>query len=380
MTVFKTFLKVLNKSKAPIIMYTVILILFAGVNVETSENPTKFTAEKPPIYIISRKDAKGINKNLVDYMKKNCKYINLDGKNVNDALFYREVSYIVMIPENFGKKIMEQKEPKIIVKSTNDYNAKLSERILNRYIQTAYAYSQIAKTEEELVKYINIALEKETEVEVLSKLDTPHLNKATSYYNFLNYALLAGLIYVICLILSSFKEEKIKKRTLVSSMDYKRFNRNLLLSNGLFALLLWIFYIVLSIILVGNIMFTSHGLFYILNSAIFSCCALSLAFLIASVIKNKNAINGIVNVIALGSSFLCGAFVPMEMLPSSVLAIAHILPSYWYMKTNELLKGVESFNIESILPILINMAVIIVFTIGFIMMTNIITKRNRKID
>jgi len=380
MTVFKTFLKVLNKSKAPIIMYTVILILFAGVNVETSENPTKFTAEKPPIYIISRKDAKGINKNLVDYMKKNCKYINLDGKNVNDALFYREVSYIVMIPENFGKKIMEQKEPKIIVKSTNDYNAKLSERILNRYIQTAYAYSQIAKTEEELVKYINIALEKETEVEVLSKLDTPHLNKATSYYNFLNYALLAGLIYVICLILSSFKEEKIKKRTLVSSMDYKRFNRNLLLSNGLFALLLWIFYIVLSIILVGNIMFTSHGLFYILNSAIFSCCALSLAFLIASVIKNKNAINGIVNVIALGSSFLCGAFVPMEMLPSSVLVIAHILPSYWYIKTNELIKALELFNLDSLLPIFINMLIIIAFTITFIIVTNVITKRNRKID
>lgn len=380
MTVFKTFLKVLNKSKAPIIMYTVILILFAGVNVETSENPTKFTAEKPPIYIISRKDAKGINKNLVDYMKKNCKYINLDGKNVNDALFYREVSYIVMIPENFGKKIMEQEEPKIIVKSTNDYNAKLSERILNRYIQTAYAYSQIAKTEEELVKYINIALEKETEVEVLSKLDTPHLTKATSYYNFLNYALLAGLIYVICLILSSFKEEKIKKRTLVSSMDYKRFNRNLLLSNGLFALLLWIFYIVLSIILVGNIMFTSHGLFYILNSAIFSCCALSLAFLIASIIKNKNAINGIVNVIALGSSFLCGAFVPMEMLPNSVLTIAHILPSYWYMKTNELLKGIETVNIDSITPILTNMLVIVIFTLVLVGITNRITKRNRKID
>ncbi len=380
MTVFKAFLKVLNKSKAPIIMYTVFLIIFAAFNVEKNDNPAQFTDEKPSIYIVSREDATGINRNLVDYMKKKCKFVDLKGQSLEDALFYRDVSTILFLPEDFGKEIMEHKTPKVIIKSTQDVNASLTELILNKYIQTAYAYSRIAKTEEEVVEYMNATLSKETKVEVLSKLDTSHLNKATFYYNFLNYSLLAGLIYVICLIISSFKEEKIEKRTIVSSMEYKKFNRSLLLSNGLFALFLWAFYIILSMIMVGNIMFTTHGLFYILNAFIFSGCAVSIAFLIGNVIRNKNAINGIVNVIALGSCFLCGAFVPMEMLPKYVLNIAHILPSYWYIKTNEMIKTTEIFNIDSVTPMIINMGVVILFTIGFVIITNIITKRNRKKD
>jgi len=379
MTVFKAFLKVLNKSKAPIILYTAILIIFAGFNLETSDNPTNFTAERPSIYIENKDQKSAVSKSLVQHMKKNCKLVDLKDRSIDDAIFYRDVSYVIWIPANFGEDLLAQKRPQITIKSTKDYNASLSEMILNRYLSTAYAYSKVSTTEEELAEYVEDVLNQQTAVEIRSKLDTSHLNKATFYYNFLNYALLAGFIYVVCLILSSFKEEKINKRTMISSMELKKFNRYLLLANGIFSIIFWSFYIVLSIILVGDIMLTTHGLLYVINSLFFSICAVSIAFLLGNVVKNKNAINGIVNVIALGSSFLCGAFVPMEMLPDSVLTIAHILPSYWYIKTNELIKTVEVFNLDTLMPIFINMLIIILFTIAFMILTNIITKRNRKI-
>ena len=69
---------------------------------------------------------------------------------------------------------------------------------------------------------------------------------------------------------------------------------------------------------------TKEGLIYILNSFIFTICATTMSFFIGNLITNKNAVNGIVNVVALGSSFLCGAFVPMRWLPDSVLKIAHV--------------------------------------------------------
>ena len=118
------------------------------------------------------------------------------------------------------------------------------------------------------------------EVELTSKLDTDSLEKATFYYNFANYSILAGTVYVICIVLSSFKEEKIRKRTVISSMKYKTHNRKLLLSNGLFALFLWLVYVVLSFVLVGDGMFTIHGVVYIVNSFVFMICALTIAFLI----------------------------------------------------------------------------------------------------
>jgi len=380
MTVFKTFLRVLNKLKAPIIMYTVFLIFFAGFNMETSENPTNFKAEKPAIYIENHDQENAISKNLNSYMKKNCKIVDLEKTSVDDALFYREISYAIYIPKNFGQSLLTGNPKEINMKSTKDYNASLSEMLLNRYLQVANTYSKISKNEEEFITYMNETLSKKTEVEIMSKLDTNALSKATFYYNFLNYSLLAGLIYVICLILSSFKEKNIRKRTIISSMNEKEYNRKLLLSNGLFALVLWLFYILLSIILVGDVMLTEHGFLYIINSFLFTCCALSIAFLIGNLLTNKNAVNGVINVIALGSSFLCGAFVPMEMLPNSVLTLAHVLPSYWYIKTNELLKGIETVNIDSITPILTNMLVIVIFTLVWVGITNRITKRNRKID
>ena len=81
-----------------------------------------------------------------------------------------------------------------------------------------------------------------------------------------------------------------------------------------------------------------------------------------------------------GSSFLCGDFVPVEWLPDTILKIAHILPSYWYIKTNEAVKTLETINFETLKPILINMGVVLLFSLLFVIVTNIITKKKRKIN
>ena len=381
MTVFKTFLKVLNKCKLPIIMYTVFLIFFGGFNMQTSENNTNFVAEKPDVLIINKDEEKGITKNFVDYIKNNSNIIDIenDEEKVNDALFYRDVNYIIYIPENYREEFLKGNNPEIEIKSTGDYLASYTEMLLSRYIKIANTYVKNIESEEELINKINETLSKETKIEISSKLDTDNLSKACFYYNFANYSILAGLVYVICLILSSFKKENIQKRTIISSMNYKKINRKLLLSSSLVAVGLWLSYVVFSFILVGNVMFTMHGMMYIANSFIFSICALTIAFLIGNLITNKNAINGIINVVALGSSFLCGAFVPMEWLPDSVLKIAHILPSYYYISTNEMLKQLEVFNLDTMKPIIINMGAIVIFTAGFIIITNIISRKKRKI-
>ena len=381
MTVFKTFLKVLNKAKAPIIMYTVFLIFFAGFNMQTSDNSTSFVASKPDILIINEDKEEGITKNLIDYISKNSNIIEIerDEEAIDDALFYRDVNYIIYIPNNYRQDFLAGKNPEIKIKSTGDYQASLAGMLLERYMKVANIYQESTTTEAELVNRINATLEKETKIEITSKLDTTQLSKAAFYYNFANYSILAGCVYVICLILSSFKEEKIAKRTVISSMNYKEHNRKLLLSNSLFAIVLWGIYVVLSFILIGNIMFTMHGLVYIINSFVFTICAVTIAFLIGNIVTNKNAINGIINVIALGSSFLCGAFVPMEWLPDSVLNIAHILPSYYYIKNNELLKGIEEISIETMNEIIINMGIVLLFAIGFTIITNIVSKKKRRI-
>lgn len=381
MIVFKTFLKVLNKCKMTIIIYTVMLIVFGALNMQTSDNSTSFVASKPDVLIINNDVDEGITKDLIKYITDNSNIVQISDNDEarEDALFYRDVNYIIYIPENFRDDFLNGKNPEIEVKSTGDYQSAFAQMLLERYVKIAKVYVQNIDNEDELIAKVNETISQKAEVEMTSKLDTNSLTKASFYYNFASYSLLAGCVYVICLILSSFRDEKIRKRTVISSMNYKTHNRQLLLSNMLFAVVLWALYVVVSFVMVGDLMFTAHGVVYMVNSLVFMMCALSIAFLIGNLITNKEAINGIVNVVALGSSFLCGAFVPAEWLPDAVLKIAHVLPTYYYINSNDRLKMLEVVNFESLRPIIVNMGVIVCFTALFVVLSNFVARKKRKL-
>ena len=382
MTIFKTFLKILNKNKFIVILYTIILITFGGLNMQTKDNNISFQAVKPDVVIINEDENEGITKNLINYIRENSNIVNIENNEdkINDALFYRETNYVIYIPKDYNKDFRNNKNPEIKIKSSGDYQASYAEMILERYIEVANTYNKKITNDEELINKIDETLKKQTQVEITSQLDTDTLYSAAFYFNFESYSILACLIYVICLVLSTFNNEKIRKKNIISSTNYKKINRTLLLSNSLYSLTLWLFYLIMSFILIGNTMFTSHGIIFMINSLLFTICATTLAFLIGTIVTKKEAISGIVNVVALGSSFLCGAFVPVEYLPKTVLNIAHALPTYWYIQNNEITRTLEKINIETLKPVFINWIVILLFTIIFIIITNIISKRKQKLD
>lgn len=380
MTVFKTFFRIVNKLKPTIILYTALLIIFGAVNMKTSDNNINFVNSKPDILIINQDVNKGLTKNLIDYMKKNSNIVKVENneEKINDALFYREVSYVIYIPKDYRKNVLLGKNPKLDIKKTDEYDAHLSEMMLKRYIKLQNIYNKEAGSEDELITLINDNINDDVNVKITSKVDTSKTYNIAYYFNFASYSILAIIIYIVCLVLCSFKEESISKRINISSINYKSHNNKILFASIVFSSIVWLLFVIIGVIVVGDIMFSIRGLISIINSFIFTFCALTLSILISSLTNNKNAISGIVNVIALGSAFLCGAFVPAEYLPSSVLNFAHILPAYYYINSNDLLKNIDVINISSMHPIIINMVIIIIFSILFIILNNIVTRKKRK--
>ena len=382
MTVFKTFWKILNKNKITLIVYTVILLIFGITNMQTNEKSMSFSPEKPDILIINKDDKEGIiTKDFIKYLNKNTKVKKIANNEeaINDALFYREVNYVIYIPENFNNDLLDGKNPEIKVKSTGDYQASYAEMIISRYIEVANTYQKSFSDEDKIVQNINETLKKQADIEVTTKLDTNLLQRTTAYYNFSSYSLLACLIMIIGLILNSFNDEKIRKRIIISSTNYRKHNRILLISNCCYSMLLWVLYVIISFIALKDIMISKTGLIYILNSFVFTICVTALSFLLGTLINNKDALSGIANVISLGSSFLCGAFVPVQWLPDFVIKVAHVIPTYYYIDNNERLVSIEKFTSETMKPILNNILIMIGFTILFIILTNIISKKKRKI-
>lgn len=381
MTVFKTLLKILNKNKGVVILYTVLLLIFGGINMNANEKTTNFVASKPDILIVNRDEEVGITKDFIKYIKENSKTPTVaDNEEArNDALFYEDADYIVYIPENFHKDFMSGKTPELEIKRSADYNSEFAEMIIKRYLGVAETYRNSFDSEDEIIEKTNETLSKNVEANITSKLDTDSLNRVAFYYSFASYSIMACLIYIICLVLQVFNSEKIRKRTVISSKNYKKHNRELLISNCVYAFIVWLIYVIASFVLIGDIMMSKHGALFMINSFIYTINATALSFLIGSLVTNKNAVTGIVNVIAIGSSFLCGVFVPMQYLPQSVKTMAHVLPTYYYVKNNDLISGLENFNFDGFKPLIINIGVMVAFTIGFIVVSNIVANKKRKI-
>ena len=381
MTVFNTFWKVINKYKGTIILFTVMLVAFGGINTTSSNSTVDFTNSKPDIAIVNKDENKGLTKNLISYLKKNTniKDIKAEEETLDDALFYREVNYIIYIPKNYRSDVLAGKTPDIDIKTVGDYTSSLAEMLLTRYLKIQSIYSRDISNEQELVKAINQNLSKTAEITITSKVDTSKTSKVSRYFNFASYSIMFIIIFVICMVIASFNEKTIKKRTIISSMNYKTHNKYILRASFIYSSLVWLLYMILGIVLFSSTMLSIRGLIYSLNAFIFTFSSLTLALLLSTLINDKNAVNGIVNVIALGSAFLCGAFIPTEWLPDSVITISRIFPTYWYVNSNDLLTNLQSINITSLKPILINMLVVIIFSVAFIILNNLVAKKKQKV-
>ena len=381
MIVFNAFFKVVKKYIGVIILYTVMLISFGSINYATNNEDMTFSNRLPDILIINNDEEIGLTKNLINYLKENANVLDIenDEEKINDAIFYREVNYVIYIPKNYRVDTLNKLNPTLDIKSANDYDSAYTSMLLTRYLNVQSTYLKYTSDENELINSINNNLSYKTNIEITSKLDASKLTKTSRFFNFASYSIMAVIIYIICLVISSFNKDVVKKRTIISSMNYKKYNKYILLSSFIYSSIIWLLYVILSFVIVGSSMFSLRGLIYILNTFIFSFVALTLALLISNLIKSKGAISGIVNVIALGQAFLCGAFIPSEFLGENIIKYSKILPAYWYNNSNDLLSSIEVINMVNLKPILINMMVLVIFAIIFIVINNVVSKHRQVI-
>lgn len=382
MIVFKTILKILNKLKGLIILYTVMLISVTLVN-QTSDNVDSFEEVKPSVIIVNNDKSKnGVTNHFIKYLENHMEVKDIDTGNeekIDDALFYRDVSLVVYIPDGFGDDLLDSKDVSVEYKISGDKGSSYGKMLVQNYFDSFNIYNNYYDGDE-LFDRLDNALNIDVNVEVKSKLDTNSLSRMARFFNFLNYAILAGCVYSISMILASLKSENVRKRTIVSSYDYKKYNRIVLEACSIVIIGMWLLYMILALIIFKDLFISMNGLWYVINSFVFSLCSLCIGFLIGNITQNKGAISGIVNVVSLGSSFLCGCFVPFEFMPDYVIKIAHIFPTYYFVINNEALKVMGNFSLSSVSPLIFNMGIVLIFGVCFVIITNYVSKKKQVLN
>ena len=378
MTIFKTYWKIVKKNIGIIILYTVMLLVFGTMNLKANKNSFEFISSKPDIIIVNNSSGI-ITDNLISYLKTNANVKNITDENdIDDAVFFRDANYVIYIPKEFENKIENGKEFNIDIKTNNSYDSYIASELLNRYLDVFSKYMNLYNDKILAIQKLDNTLNKKASVVIESKTN---LNSKTSlFYNFSSYSIMAIVIYIICLVLSSFNDEKISKRTNVSGMNYKTFNNYLYISSFTFTFIIFIVYLILSFLILKSSILNINGILYSLNMFIFFIVSFTMAILISNLVKSKGAISGVVNVISLGSAFLCGAFIPVKYMPSFALKIAHIFPTFYFIDNNEYIASIQNFDKASYDFVLKNFIIMIIFIIFFLILNTLVTRFKRKVN
>lgn len=378
MTIFKTYWKIVKKNIGIIILYTVMLLVFGTMNLKANKNSFEFISSKPDIIIVNNSSGI-ITDNLISYLKTNANVKNITDENdIDDAVFFRDANYVIYIPKEFENKIENGKEFNIDIKTNNSYDSYIASELLNKYLDVFSKYMNLYNDKTLAIQKLDNTLNKKADVVIESKTN---LNSKTSlFYNFSSYSIMAIVIYIICLVLSSFNDEKISKRTSVSGMNYKTFNNYLYISSFTFTFIIFIVYLILSFLILKNSILNINGFLYSLNMFIFFIVSFTMAILISNLVKSKGAISGVVNVISLGSAFLCGAFIPVKYMLSFALKIAHIFPTFYFIDNNEYIASLQNFDKASYEFVLKNFIIMIIFVMIFLILNSLVTRFKRKVN
>ena len=391
MIVFKTFWRIMKRYWWIVFIYVAILTSLSVINLKTAP-VTDFVDTKPEITIVSQDPSdlatKPFTKNFLNYLSKNTKIIDLKESETTDALFYQKISMILYLPEDLESKIISGQKITLNYRTSGNYTAELSKNLIKRYFElqrTEIFESKnsskeqsniISEDSEKIISSLNQRLDQSPTVRLASKNAT-NLSKIAAFFNFASYTIMAIILYVTCFINASFNKSSVKKRTMASSLHLKKYNFSLLLANSIFAFSVFVLLTTLSFFVLGNIVLTPFFVFEILNILLYTLAALTLAELVSTFNLSRDAVSGVVNLLSLAPAFLSGAFVPTYFLPSFVLTIAHIFPTYWFIDTNNKITTMTEFNFSSFLTILPNLLVLVLFSIIFIVANLVLSKKKR---
>ena len=391
MIVFKTFWRIMKRYWWIVFIYVAILTSLSVINLKTAP-VADFVDTKPEITIVSQDSSdlatKPFTKNFLNYLSKNTKIVNLKESETTDALFYQEISMILYLPKDLESKILSGQKVTLDYRTSGNYTAELSKNLIKRYFElqrTEILESKNSSKEqsnipsedsEKIISNLNQRLDQSPTVRLASKNAT-NLSKIAAFFNFASYTIMAIILYVTCFINASFNKSPVKKRTMVSSLHLKKYNFSLLLANSIFAFSVFALLTTLSFFVLGNIVLTPFFIFEILNILLYTLAALTLAELVSTFNLSRDAVSGVVNLLSLAPAFLSGAFVPTYFLPSFVLTIAHIFPTYWFIDTNNKITTMTEFNFSSFLTILPNLLVLVLFSIIFIVANLVLSKKKR---
>ena len=331
MIVFRNYFKIVSGDLKAIILYALIFILIVVFSNKSSSDSSNYVKARADIYIEDL-DNSDLSRAFVGHLGRENNILDLEGKNIDDNLFYQIITVYIKIPKDFENT----RQVEIKTSPLESYSTYVRGSI-NLFLDQIETYEKSGCDTKDAIKHTEEDFNRKVEVSLENNSRSSLGQNVLNYFNFLSYAILNQIILVVSLISLTYKEKSIANRNAVAPISKFRENLETLLGNIVFAIISWAIYILLFIVLNGRSAIDESFKLFLINSLAFVLVTVSLAVFISNVVNKGGVVTAVMNVFSLGSSFLAGVFVPQSLLSHKALTIGKIFPSFYYVANNELI-------------------------------------------
>ena len=381
MTVFKCYMKILKQNLCLVFLYlgiffsvSIVLQMAAGKGEDSLYQTTSID-----LGVVNLDDSL-LSSGFVDYLSQihHVTIMENDPETLQENLFYRNVEYIIQIPADFYKTCIQNGESLKVTKVPGSYSSYYVDQQISSYLDTLRTYLAAGFSQEEAITALKSQVH-----EPVTRLSSNSVSTDKSplvyYFRYIPYLFLGALCYTMGYILMAFKKGDIQKRMAASAISSRRQTLEGLLAMGMIGTGLWFLGILGAVLMYRKSFLDSRMLpYYLLNTLLMQIVALSLSYLIGMFINNSDLLSGAANIVSLSMCFLCGVFVPMDVMDKSVLKVSQFLPVYWYEQVNEILSSHISLTSQLQEKVWMGMGIELLFAVVFVFLIMVVSKHRRE--
>lgn len=352
MQVFKLYFKIAKTKWLATLIFLGIFLLILNFT-DVGGGAQSFSTSKMSLTVYDH-DNTDASKRLYEHLKKNNEIVEIedDKDKIIDALYITSTNYVIDIKEGYAERLAKGETDGLFTTRYlhDSYTNKLADSTLDDYVGTVKAYLAGGMELDKALDAAEEALDIKTDVTMETFSDDSPAAKSASFFNYMPYALLSIIVSVLCPVLIAMNKKEVGFRTKCSSIKLSSVSAQTVAASGIFVAIIWVFLMILGVGKNGG-MFTGNMWYAVLNSVAFTLVCVAIALLFSELGIDDNAQAFATQVLGLGMAFLCGMFVPQEMLSSGVLAAARFLPAYWYVRANDMVCGMstETFKLSTVL-------------------------------
>ncbi len=343
---FKTYMKVVNAYKLPILIYLIIFVVIEALTYESGALDTSdtFDTQSISVWYIMEDEEHELTTALLDYLDQHTDLTDATGSDteeIGDAIYFRQTEYVLTIPAGFAENFPGNNRQSLIIRSIDSsYSQVYVQNLIDTFFTAWDTYTESLPDADTtaILALMNADFSLDTQTHIYeSDQQTDSTTALNQTFNLAVYSVLGCLVMGICLVMGAFYKKSTHNRILCSPVRQRRWNTSLFLSNFILGLIVYLALVILEFILVGTDLFSPRGLLLCLNLLVFTLTATALSMLIVYLFPKREVQIILANTLALGMCFLGGSFVPQSLLGDIVNNVAAFTPVHWYIRVTDTL-------------------------------------------